>query len=90
MKEKQIKANVEMLFTAGKDWHLDIFLEANAQVTDLKMRTLSKVSKNVFSINYYSIIQNGDQTQIPIDVSEIGHSTGKENVHLKYEITYNY
>jgi hypothetical protein len=89
MTKKHIKEEKPMLFTAGNDWHLDIFLEANAQIMEINLKTFSKVKPDyIYNIVWNLVLQNGAQTQIPIDVAKINHSTSDEKVHLAYEITY--
>ena len=89
MNHKHIKNEAPMLFTAGHDWHLDIFLESNAQIMEINLKVFSKVNPDfVYNIAWNLIQQNGLQTQIPIDVSKINHSTESEKVILFYEIKY--
>lgn len=89
MKYTHIKVEKQMLFTAGNDWHLDIFLEAHAQITDISLKAFSEADPgNIYNIDWSLIRQNGQTTQIPIDVAKTGHSVATENVHLCYEIVY--
>ena len=89
MQKKQRDRKEPMLFTPGNDWHLDIFLEANAQITDISLKVYSQeFPNNVYNIAWNLIRQEGIQTQIPIDAAKIGHSNANEKVHLHYEITY--
>ena len=91
MIKEHLHENVPMLFTAGRDWHLDIFLEANAQVTEISLKVFSHAfPANVYSIAWNLIQQNGTQTQIPIDAAKTGLSTIDEAVHLEYKIVYYY
>lgn len=91
MNLKHIKKEEPMLFTAGNDWHLDIFLEANAQIIEIQLKAYSIVNPDfIYNIAWNLIQQNGQQTQIPIDVSKINHSTSAEEVMLFYEIKYYY
>ena len=64
MQTININETKPMLFTAGYDWHLDIFIEANAQVSSVSLKAYSKrVPTNIYSINYFGVLQNGNATQ---------------------------
>lgn len=86
---EHIKKEEAMLFSEGCDWHLDIFLESNVQIMEIHLKAFSEVNPDfIYNITWNLIRQNGQQTQIPIDVSKINHSTISEDVILFYEIKY--
>lgn len=89
MQTKHIKDSKPMLFTAGHDWHLDIFIEADAQISSVSLKAFSLLfPKNIYNIEYFAVLPKGDETQLPIDVSKVNHSIKEEMVHLDYAITY--
>ncbi len=89
MQKVEYNDDVDMLFSSGQDWHLDIRLPLNAQITEIHLRVYSfSFPDNIYNITWNPIKQAGRFLQIPIDASKIGHSTPDEVVRLAFDITY--
>jgi hypothetical protein len=90
MAKHEYNADIDMLYTAGKDWHLDIWLPSDAQITELHLRVYSfAFPDNIYAITWGYIRPSGRRLQIPIDAAKIGNSTSDEVVRLAFDITYN-
>ncbi len=88
MKKIEYYDDVDMNFSPGNDWHVDLWLPPDAQITEMHLRVYSfTFPDNIYNINWKYIRPNGD-LQIPIDASKIGHSEMNELVHLAFHITY--
>jgi|SRR5450631_3345009 hypothetical protein len=89
MQKVEYNDDVDMLFSSGHDWHLDIRLPLNAQITEIHLRVYSfSFPDNIYNITWNTIKQAGRFLQIPIDASKTDHSTSDEVVRLAFDITY--
>jgi hypothetical protein len=89
MKKSEYNDDVDMLFTAGHDWHVDIWLPAKAQITEIHLRVYSfSFPDYIYTISWSTIKENGGRLQIPIDAAKIGNSSADEVVRLAFDITY--
>jgi hypothetical protein len=89
MKKLEYNDDIGMLFSTGKDWHVDIWLPQDAQIVEIHLRVYSfSFPDFIYNINWNYIRPNGNQLQIPIDAARIGHSRPDEVVRLAFDITY--
>jgi hypothetical protein len=80
---------MDMLFSSGHDWHADIWLPGEAQITEIHLRVYSfSFPDYIYGITWGNIQPNGGRLQIPIDASKPGHSSKAEAVRLAIDITY--
>jgi hypothetical protein len=89
MEKTEYNDDVDMSFSLLGDWHHDIWLPADAQMTEIHMRVYSFAFPDfIYNITWKSILLNGHRVQIPIDAAKIGHSDKTEAVRLAIDITY--
>jgi hypothetical protein len=89
MATHEYNSDIDMLFSPGLDWHVDIWLPLDAQITEIHLRVYSFVfPDNIYAITWGYIKPNGSRLQIPIDAAKIGTSTPDEMVRLAFDITY--
>jgi hypothetical protein len=89
MKKLEYNDDIDMLFSPGKDWHVDIRLPKDAQIVEMHLRVYSfSFPEFIYNLNWNNMRFSGNQLQIPIDASRIGHSKPDEVVRLAFDITY--
>ena len=89
MKKLEYNDDIGMLFSTGKDWHVDIWLPRDAQIVEIHLRVYSfSFPDFIYNINWNYIRPNSNRLQIPIDAARIGHSKPDEVVRLAFDITY--
>jgi hypothetical protein len=89
MEKTEYNDDVDMSFSMNGDWHHDIWLPADAQMTEIHMRVYSFAFPDfIYNITWKAIHKNGNRLQIPIDASKTGHSYKTEAVRLALDITY--
>ncbi len=89
MEKHEYNTDMDMLFTTGNDWHADIYLPGNAQISEIHLRIYSFCfPENTYGLSWGIMQRIGDQVQIPIDASKTGHSSKGEAVRLAIDITY--
>jgi len=89
MKKYEYNEDVDMKFTAGRDWHADISLPPDAQIAEIHLRVYSFGYPDYnYGLTWGLIKTAGRRLQIPIDASRHGHSEAEEAVHLAVDITY--
>jgi hypothetical protein len=89
MKKHEYNLDMDMLFSPGHDWHTDIWLPRDTQISEIHLRVYSfSFPDNVYGIEWGTIKPKGDRLQIPIDASRPGHSAAEEAVRLAIDITY--
>jgi hypothetical protein len=89
MKKSEYNDDVDMLFTAGHDWHVDIWLPSDAQITEIHLRVYSfPFPDNIYFLSWTDIKSINGRLQIPIDAAKIGNSSADEVVRLAFDITY--
>ncbi len=89
MKKLEYNDDIGMLFSTGKDWHVDIWLPQDAQIVEIHLRVYSfSFPELIYNINWNYIRPNSNRLQIPIDAARIGHSKPDEVVRLAFDITY--
>ena len=89
MKKLEYNDDIDMLFSSGNDWHVDIRLPLDAQIAEIHLRVYSfSFPELIYNLNWNYIRPNGNYLQIPIDAARIGHSKPDEVVRLAFDITY--
>jgi hypothetical protein len=89
MEKHEYNKDMDMLFTAAHDWHADIWLPGDAQISEIHIRVYSFTFPDTnYGIAWGHILPNGNRLQIPIDASKPGHSSKREAVRLAIDITY--
>jgi len=89
MEKHEYNTDIDMLFSAGHDWHADIWLPRDAQISEIHLRVYSfSFPDFVYGLTWGTIQPGGDRLQIPIDASRPGHSSIGEAVRLAIAITY--
>ena len=89
MEKTELNDDVNMNFSASGDWHHDLWLPADAQVTEIHLRVYSfAFPNNIYGIRWNSIQKKGARLHIPIDAFKIGHSAKNETVHLAFDVTF--
>ena len=83
MEKHEYNTDMDMLFSAGHDWHADIWLPRDAQISEIHLRVYSfSFPDFVYGLTWGTIQPGGDKLQIPIDASKPGHSSIGEAVRL--------
>jgi hypothetical protein len=89
MKKHEYNEDMDMKFTAGRDWHAEIWLPADAQITEIHLRVYSFGHPDqIYKLSWGLIKTTGRHLQIPIDASRSGHSKVEEAVRMAVDITY--
>lgn len=89
MAKLEYNSDVDMLYSAGHDWHADIWLPSDARIIEIHLRVYSfTFPENIYAITWGYIKLNGNRLQIPIDAAKNGHSAREETVRLAFDITY--
>ena len=89
MKKLEYNTDTDMLFSASRDWHTDIWLPRDAQISEIHLRVYSfSFPDQVYGITWGDILLEGDRLKIPIAASRPGHSIEEESVRLAIDITY--
>jgi hypothetical protein len=89
MKKLEYNDDVAMLFTVGKDWHVNILLPLDAQIAEIHLRVYSfSFPEFIYNLNWNYSRHFGNHLKIPIDAARIGHSNPEEVVRLAFDITY--
>ena len=89
MKKHEYNTDMDMLFSSGHNWHTEIWLPRDAQISEIHLRVYSFPFPDfIYGIKWGTIIPDGDRLLIPIDASRSGHSSREEAVRLAIDITY--
>jgi len=89
MKKHEYNEDVDMKFTAARDWHTDIWLPNDAQITEIHLRVYSfGHPEYIYKLSWGLIRTNSRHVQIPIEATKSGHSGIEEAVRLAIDITY--
>jgi hypothetical protein len=89
MQKTEYNDDVDMDFSANGNWHHDIWLPLDAQLTEIHMRVYSFAFPDfIYNITWKAIQQKGNRLQIPVNAAKIGHSDKTEAVRLAFDITY--
>ena len=93
MKKHEYNEDVDMKFTAARDWHTDIWLPNDAQITEIHLRVYSfGHPEYIYKLSWGLIRTNSRHVQIPIERYENQGSSRKleEAVRLAIDITLYY
>jgi hypothetical protein len=89
MAKKEYNDDVDMFFSSGKKWQADVWLPADAQITEIHLRVYSfAFPENIYAISWETIRLKAGRIQIPIDAAMKGNSVKEEAVRLAFDITY--
>ena len=88
MIKHEYNADLDMLLSESRDWHIDIILPPDASISEIHLRVYSfSYPENIYAISWGDIIRQADQLQIPINARRDG-SEKSEVVRLAISITY--
>ncbi len=89
MAKQEYNDDVDMLFSSGKKWHADLWLPADARITEIHLRVYSfAFPENIYSITWDHLRVKGGHLQIPIDAEMNRNPVKEEAVRLAFDITY--
>lgn len=89
MKKHEYNADMDMTFSSGQDWHADLWLPRDAQISEIHLRVYSfSFPDYVYGIHWSLMKPQGDRLHIPVGACKQGHSEAEEAVHLAVDITY--
>jgi hypothetical protein len=89
MKKHEYNRDVDMQLTPAGNWHADIWLPADARITEIHLRVYSFGFPDfIYGITWGLIKPGGRRLQIPIDATRQEQSNAEEAVRLAIDLTF--
>jgi hypothetical protein len=89
MKKHEYNGDVNMKLTPCRSWHADVWLPADARITEIHLRVYSFGFPDfIYGLTWGLLKSAGRRLQIPIDAARQEQSNAEEAVRLAIDLTF--